>query len=130
MRVIITLDKKNGYSFFSKRISSDVEVSKDILKSLPDGEKLYMSSYSKSLFPDEYAERLIISSGPFPADATVFLEVLDVPEEADELVVYRWDKKYLSDKTYNPYEKFRKLVPDEFFEGHSHGKITKERYLR
>lgn len=115
MRVIITLDKKNGYSFFSKRISSDVEVSKDILKSLPDGEKLYMSSYSKSLFPDEYAERLIISSGPFPADATVFLEVLDVPEEADELVVYRWDKKYLSDKTYNPYEKFRKLVPDEFF---------------
>ena len=55
MRVIITLDKKNGYSFFSKRISSDVEVSKDILKSLPDGEKLYMSSYSKSLFPDEYA---------------------------------------------------------------------------
>ena len=49
MTTIITLDDRNGYTLFGKRLSRDREITKDIEK---DCSRIYASEYSAVLFRD------------------------------------------------------------------------------
>ena len=127
MTVIITLDDKNGYTLFGKRLSRDREIIKDIEK---DHSRIYASEYSAVLFRDSEIETVSPVPDPLPDEAILFLETDPVPEEADTLIVYRWNKKYPSDSKYNPEENGWKRISSTDFSGYSHEKLTKEVYIR
>ncbi len=126
MTVIITLDDKNGYTFSGKRLSQDRNIAADIVSSF---DQVYMSAYSAEQFEDKSG---IVTPIPdvIPQDAVVFLETDDIPDSADCLVVYRWNRLYPSDRKYNParYSWHRKSSED--FPGYSHERITKEIYKK
>lgn len=127
MTAIITLDDKNGYTLFGKRLSRDREIIKDIEK---DYSRIYASEYSAVLFRDSGIEAVSPIPDPLPGDAVLFLETEPIPEEADTLIVYRWNKKYPSDRKYNPEENGWKRISSTDFSGYSHEKLTKEVYTR
>ena len=127
LKIIITLDDKYGYSLFGKRLSKDRRLIQDML-----------SSFDR-IYTTEYSAHIIGSSGkvicPIPDDiandAVLFLEATDIPDEkADQLIVYRWNRHYPSDRKYIPEEHGWKKQSSSDFQGYSHKKITKEIYTR
>lgn len=131
MKAIITLDNKYGYSLFGKRLSWDREIEKNVFENLAEDESLFVSPYTMKSFSEPSQSRLI---SPIPddreKDITAFFEVDDIPSTLDELIVYRWNRNYPSDKKYNPYLHGWKRLSSEDFPGHSHNKITREVYVR
>lgn len=125
MTVITALDERNGRSFFGRRTAKDRYVLRDIEKDHPH---IFASKYTAALFQSQdYASPI---PSRIPADAVLFLETEDIPEEADALIVYRWNTIYPFDKDYNPSAHGWKLISSQDMAGYSHGKITKERYIR
>ena len=61
-------------------------------------------------------------------DDVLFLEMDNVPEDADKLIVYRWDCVYPADRKYNPYKYYWRLKKTETIVGITHTKIKKETY--
>lgn len=131
MRVIICLDDNFGMTFGGKRQSRDSKVFEDIKNScgkitiLPFSEKLVSSSGV------EYCVKSDVSE--LADDEWVFLENINPKELGDKistLVIYKWNRKYLSDmKCTLDLSQFKKAESSEFV-GTSHDRITKEIYNR
>ena len=134
MIVILCLDDKNGLMFNNRRQSKDKVVVQDILK-LVDGKKLFINSYSESLFRG--LESNLIIDDDFLNNATkedyCFVEdnnLKDFSEKIEKIIVYKWNRIYPSDlKLEIPIQDWN-LIDSFEFAGNSHDKITREVYLK
>jgi hypothetical protein len=133
MKIVICLDENNGYMFNSRRQSKDKELRSQLL-SLLDGEKLWMSEYTKKQFSedgnfvvdDNYLENAAENDFCFVEDKGYSLD------NCNEVWIFRWKRKYPFDKSFDvdlEAEGF-KLVRKQKFKGFSHDEITLERYKK
>ena len=127
MTAIITLDDKDGYTLFGKRLSQDRKMVDDIIASF---HKVYALPYSAPLFNGKGASILPEIVDNLSNEAVVFLETEDIPKAADTLIVYRWGRHYPSDRKYNPTDNGWHLKSSDDFEGYSHPEMKKEIYTR
>ncbi len=134
MKIIICIDERCGVSFLGKRQSRDAAVIRDIIK-CSEGLKILTDAYSIALFNEDEAA---VSEDPIKEagqDDICFIERTDVTpylDVADELVIYKWNRHYPSDKkfTSRPEDHGLSLSKTEELSGRSHEKITKETYKR
>lgn len=131
MNIIICLDDKNGILFNHRRQSRDGALCQRALELSKDS-KLWMNEYSSKLFS---AENICVcedfldkaNEGDFCfVESDKFLEYI---ENAEKIIVYRWNKTYPSDvKIDGAIFSQKKLVSSVDFAGTSHDKITEEIY--
>lgn len=122
MVLIVCLDDDNGMLFNNRRQSKDALVRKRILELVGDN-KIWMSEYSQM----QFEEGIDVYQNKGEADY-VFAENPDdiIGMEFDKIIVYRWNRRYPSDKTLSIEGKT--LVSTYEFPGNSHEKITEEIY--
>lgn len=133
MRVITCADQNGGLFFNQRRQSRDRLLIEDVL-SFCKGNTLYMSEYSKILFPD--ASAIVVAENPLEATKPgnfCFTEgLLLAPVEAaiEELILYRWDKVYPADIFLDLDLSQWHLQSTLELVGSSHEKITREVYTK
>jgi len=137
MKVIVCVDNNNGMMFNKRRQSRDRILIEDIVNNLVGG-NLLIAPYSAPLFAETDLDAYFISEHILeeadPEDYC-FIEnkaLLPYVERIDELIIYRWNRKYPAD-TYldiDPISLGFKLVASTEFAGSSHDQITKELYSR
>ena len=134
MIVILCLDDKKGMMFNNRRQSKDKFVIQDILK-LVDGKKLFISSYSESLF--QGLESKLIIDDNFLNNAAeedyCFVEnnnLKDFAEKIEKIIVYKWNRIYPSDLKLEITIQDWNLIGRFEFVGNSHDKITREVYVK
>jgi len=129
LKLIICLDDRCGMAWGGRRQSRDRLVTEDIVRHVGSA-PLYVTPYSVPLF-DGYSLDLRVSENPLsdaPEHAFCFLEHT-APKDCDrigELIVYRWNRHYPSDVTFDPAAFDFSTVSSTEFAGFSHEKITKE----
>lgn len=134
MIVILCLDNKNGMMFNNRRQSKDKVVIQDILK-LVDGKKLFISSYSESLFQGLESNLIIDDNflNNVAKEDYCFVEnnnLKDFSEKIEKIIVYKWNRIYPSDlKLEIPIQDWN-LIDSFEFAGNSHDKITREVYVK
>lgn len=129
MKIIICLDDNGGMLFNNRRQSRDRVVCEDVVKNL-NGEKLFISPFSQILF-DNYKDDVLSCEDFLTKGNVCFVEnqVLS-PCNADEVIVYRWNRVYPADFYCDiDFSKYS-LAEQAELEGFSHEKITKEIYKR
>ncbi len=133
MRLIVCLDDINGMMFFGRRQSCDrVLVAK--LLSVTEGHRLFMTEYSKKIFPD--CERITVCDDYLEAageEDFCFIEngPIDI-ERASEVIICRWNRRYQADRFFEydiAAEGFFKSSTEDIA-GSSHERITVETYKR
>ena len=138
MKMVASVENGNGLLFGGRRVSRDEEVYKDMLRSLGEGERLWMSAYSAKLFDFCTDKRISVDEG-FLKKASqgdvCFIEdgcCLKDYHIFDEIILYRWNRSYPSDVVFDIEACGREffLVSATEFPGKSHQKITKEVYQR
>lgn len=128
MKLIVCLDDKNGMMFNRRRQSRDKILIENVLE-LCKGEKLYTNEYSAKLFPENSVE--ICENPAETNDGYCFAENFTVnEEEIEEIIVYKWNRLYPADTYFNIDLENWTLTETVDFEGSSHEKITRERYVR
>lgn len=134
MIVILCLDDKNGMMFNNRRQSKDKVVVQDILKLL-DGKKLFINSYSESLFQGLESNLIIDDNflNNVAKEDYCFVEdnnLKDFSEKIEKIIVYKWNRIYPSDlKLEIPIQDWN-LIDSFEFAGNSHDKITREVYVK
>ncbi len=128
MKLIVCLDDKNGMMFNKRRQSRDKILIADMIE-FCKGEKLYTNEYSARLFPENTVE---ICENPVEMEnGYCFAENFTVNEEnVEEIIVYKWNRLYPADTYFNIDLEKWSLTETVDFEGSSHEKITRERYVR
>ena len=132
MKIIVCLEDNNGMMFNRRRVSSDAVVTRRILE-IAGGKKLWMSPYSSKLFAGEnvcIAEDFLsrAKTGEY-----CFVEDADIDgytDRMEEMIVFRWNRRYPSDRKFLLSLDEWKLVSTEEFAGKSHPLITQEVYER
>ena len=136
MNLIVCLDDRLGMAFNRRRQSRDRLVTEDIARTVGKG-PLRMAAYSRTLF-EAYPELPCVGedflSGAKEGD-WVFLEDRPLGDRADRLrrlVIYRWNRHYPSDLTFDldPLREGFRLTERTEFGGYSHETITKEIFER
>ena len=121
---IVCIDLRNGLSFNGRRTSRDRIVIEDIL-SYTEDRTIWALPYSFPLFPDGRVKEWN-SDSEIGEDDYFFIE-LEMPDLSfNQLVVYRWDKKYPCDEKVD-LSAYRFIVQKEL-EGNSHEVIMREVY--
>ena len=121
--IALCIDKENGRSFYGRRTSSDREVRKRLLDMC---DTLYVDSYTAAQFTEDYGkEKLRVVDDPAGiGEGTAFIELQDIPEDADRIIIFQWPKKYPADRFLNfRFSGWRK-VEKEDFPGYAHEKVT------
>ena len=128
MKLIVCLDDKNGMMFNKRRQSRDKILIENVLELCKD-DKIYTNEYSAKLFPESSVE---ICENPENAECGYcFAENFTVDEEkVEEIIVYKWSRLYPADTYFNIDLENWNLTETVEFEGSSHEKITRERYVR
>ena len=129
MTLYICLDDRNGLQFNKRRQSRDSAVLEDIRSQLTGN--LLIEPFSEKLIREAEIRYVL----PLETAADYFAEAVPSEEiltETGKLVIYRWNRHYPSDVTWNP-----DLTAMGFsleavteFPGTSHEKITREVYVR
>ena len=98
MKLIVCLDERNGMSFLGRRQSQDALLRRDLLAYVA-GSTLSMNAYSAAQF--EAGSPICITEQP-TACGYWFVENLPVEPllPLEELVIYRWNRHYPSDKKF------------------------------
>ena len=149
MTGIVCLDQEDGLLFNGRRQSRDRVVTEKIL-SMTEGKPLWMSAYSRRIFPEdapvcvaedlvgklaEPARKDVAQKEPWqqPGEAAFCLieEAVNLENEMiDEWIVFRWKRVY-------PADVFLKFPADDWekelietFAGYSHEEIDLERYRK
>lgn len=157
MTGIVCLDQEDGLLFNSRRQSRDRVVTEKIL-SMTEGKPLWMSAYSRRIFPEDasvcVAEDLVGKLAepaesarkaaeqaesaqkepwqqPEKASFCLIEEAVDLENEAiDEWLVFRWKRVYPADVFLKfPKDSWEKELI-ETFAGYSHEEIDLERYRK
>ena len=132
MKVIICVDNEMGIAFNHRRQSRDRILIEDVIKMTEKA--LFCAPCSRTLL--EAHPHLIVSETPLDdamEESYVFAEMLSLSayaEKIDTLVLYRWNRTYPSDKTFDLDLSHFTLISSENFVGYSHEKITKEVYVK
>ena len=131
MHLIVCIEERDGMSFCGRRLSSDRLVSSHIIKMI-SGEKLWLSPYSAGLFPEQEVFTAEDFLEKAEAGEYCFVENTPVPTELpglESVILYNWNRRYPSTMRF-PREILdgKELICVEEFSGHSHDKITMERY--
>lgn len=135
MIAAICLDDHLGMLFHGRRLSQDRCVRSDLLAHIQN-QKLWLNAYSARQFCDSEQENLCIAEdflGKAPDGAYCFVEnqpLLPYLGRLEGLIIYRWNRVYPSNMRFDLDLSEWKLVEQKEFPGHSHEKITKERYIR
>jgi len=134
MTLVVCLDDAMGMAFGGKRQSRDSVLCRD-LTDYAGGRRILMSPYSEPLFEGLGA---CVEAAPdymdkACGDCLCFPE-LESPEElekrAEEMLLYRWNRRYPSTLRFRPDEKCWRLSSVTEFAGSSHEKISREVYVR
>lgn len=130
MNVIVMLSNDNGMMFNERRQSQDSTLRQDVLND-SSGTTLWMNSYSKKQFTEE-ANNIIVDE-KFLQKAQngeyCFVEnqeLAPIADSIENLIVYRWNRDYPSDMTFDLDISSWVLISTIDFTGTSHEKITKE----
>lgn len=135
MKVIVTLDDRNGMMFNHRRQSRD-RVLLEHLAALTQGARLLMDRYSAAQFtrglPEnaEVREDFLTAAG---ADDFCFVEdalLSPFAQNVTELYVYRWNRLYPADMRLDLKTDGWKAEEIAEFAGSSHPRITLYRYTR
>lgn len=132
MIIAIALDDGLGMTFNNRRQSRDRVLFQDLLDSTDN--KLWINDYTAKIFPLEakvqVSENFLTLAGK---NDICFVENVDVSrliDNADGVIVYRWNRAYPRDMLFNGDLSQFRLVETSEFAGYSHEKITKEVYTR
>lgn len=134
MNVIICIDDNQGMLFHNRRQSKDIKVIEDI------------AGLTKELWISPFSEKLFEGTSSFGIDAKInpmFLQKAGTGEfcfveneklqphanNIEQLVVYKWNRKYPSDFKLDLDLNEWKLMETIDFVGNSHEKITRESYV-
>ena len=134
MKIIVCVDDNNGMMFNKRRQSRDRLVTADVTE-LAAGSRLWMNGYSKPLFSQD-EEGMKEDAGFLEKageDDYCFVENQSVQPylaKIDEVIVYRWNRKYPADFYFDVDLHGWKMVGKKEFVGASHEKITRERYRK
>lgn len=133
MIVIVCLDETGGMLFHHRRQSRDRAVTGKIQK-LGKEKKLWMNSYSYSLYKGlenveiSVSEDFLSRVGEGELCLVETEQLKQVEEKIEELIVFRWDKKYPADFHLDlDLSKWKRTGIEEFC-GTSHEKIRLECY--
>ena len=134
MTLIICLDKNNGFSFNNRRQSRDSKVVERICN-LSQCSKLHISEYSKNLFSLPCCFINVSDKPLYEAkenefcfiENEIFENCLDI---VSKLIVFRWDKVYPQDRSFEWNMENWTLVSTNTFKGTSHEEITEEVYIK
>ena len=132
MKLIAIVDDNYGMMFNNRRQSKD-SVLIDRIAELSKDSKLWVSMYTRSLFP--HNTNIVLSQNFGQADKDYcFVEddkVSDIKEHIDIIYLYRWNRVYPSDTTF-PEKLLNDFVLEntDEFQGSSHDKITEEIYRK
>ena len=128
MKLIVCLDDQNGMMFNKRRQSRDKILIENMVE-LCKGKKLYTNEYSSKLFPENTVE--IMENPAETEDGYCLAEDFIVSEDnVEEIIVYKLNRVYPADTYFNIELENWNLVENIDFEGSSHEKITRERYVR
>ena len=135
MKVIVCCEKSNGMMFNNRRVSQDKVVSERIVE-LTKSNKLWMDSYSYTLFEKLNASNINLAENTLAevADSEYCFvekqEMLPYEKWISEIIVFRLERDYPFDKELEVDLSAWKLKLSEEFIGNSHEKITMEVYER
>ena len=133
MRVIVCLDDRDGMTFLGRRQSQDALLRQDMLAYV-DGHGLWMNSYSVAQFGNDCNISVSEQPGEHGEGGYCFVENLPASAflPAEELVIYRWNRHYPSDKKFPLAQALEgmQLVSTVEFAGSSHETITREVYKK
>ena len=133
MKLIFCLDDRGGMMFNQRRQSQDRVLRARILDYI-GGSRLFMSEYSAKQF--EKSDNIVVSDKYLKkANANDFCFIEDGDfcfDEADEIIIYRWNRHYPADKYFDADVRSLgfELYSSEDFIGSSHEKITEEKYKK
>ena len=134
MRLIICLDDKNGMLFNKRRQSSDRVLCEHIVAMTKDT-VVWMNGYSAKLFEKESGnirvdEDFMKKAGRGEYAFAETTDVMPYLQEAEELIVFRWNRVYTSDVRLpaSVLEENWRKVQTFSFSGYSHDMITQEVY--
>ncbi len=103
MKVILCIDEKGGVRFHGRRLSQDRIQRADVLRRF-GREQLFMKEETAALYADAEMERIhrVIKWEPTIGKDGWWvcedLEFMKWKEQLQELVLYRWNRKYPSDE--------------------------------
>ncbi len=132
MIIAIALDDGSGMTFNNRRQSRDRVLFQDLLESTKT--KLWINDYTAKIFPLE--DKVQVSEDFLSLaekNDICFVENIDVSriiDNAEGVIVYRWNRAYPKDMTFKGDLSQFKLIEVSEFVGFSHEKITKEVYTR
>ena len=133
MRLIVCLDDRDGMTFLGRRQSQDALLRQDMLAYV-DGHGLWMNSYSAAQFGNDCNISVSEQPGEHAEGGYCFVENLPASAflPAEELVIYRWNRHYPTDKKFPLAQALEgmQLVSTVEFAGSSHESITREVYKR
>lgn len=121
--IALCIDKENGRSFYGRRTSSDREVRKRLLDMC---NTLHVDSYTAAQFTEDYGKgKIRVVDDPAGIDeGTAFIELQDIPDDADRIIIFQWPKKYPADKWLDfRFDGWRKVKKEEF-PGYAHEKVA------
>ena len=137
MKVVVCLDDRLGMTFGGRRQSRDRVLIADLCRDVSKGERLLASEYSSILFDGMEVRPIYCEDFLNIAEKgdVCFVEdraLAPFIDRIDSLVIYRWNRHYPSDMTFDidPDREGFELVKICEFAGSSHEKITKEIYER
>ena len=136
MKLVVCVDDDMGILFNKRRQSQDSVVRDRVVAKLQNA-NLYMSEYSGKQFELIQDSRIVIGEDFFekagPGDYCFLEDFNSLPavEKIDEILLYRWNRKYPSDTKFElPLDENWKIQKTEDFEGSSHECITEAIYVR
>lgn len=132
MNIIACIDDNNGILFNNRRQSRDKEVIKKIMDVV--GENiLLIHSFSKNLF-EEYDNIVVNDNLLEEAKTSDFCFVENVKptscKNIHKVYLFKWNKKYPYDTTFDIKTDEYHLAFTEEFKGNSHDNITLEIYCK
>ena len=128
MKLIVCVDDKNGMMFNNRRQSRDKILIENMLE-FCKGEQLYIDEYSAVLFPENSV--VVCENFENVENGYIFVEdTLPNEEKIQEIIIYKWNRVYPADTYFNISIEDWTLTEIINFEGSSHEKITRERYVR
>lgn len=132
MKVILTVENRNGMLFNHRRVSRDQKVCERIL-AYCKGQELWMNAYSGKLFDAfDTKDGIHIAEDfleQFPA--ICFVEDQDITpwlSRIDTIVLFRWNRDYPADFFFRTDLSSWTMTSREEFPGKSHDLITMEVY--
>ena len=128
MKLIVCVDDKNGMMFNNRRQSRDKILIENMLE-FCKGEQLCIDEYSAVLFPENSV--VVCENFENVENGYIFVEdTLPNEEKIQEIIIYKWNRVYPADTYFNISLESWTLTETIDFEGSSHEKITRERYVR